>query len=80
MDETVGYINIDGISNIDHYLEIIDKALKKWMKEAEERTIELVDQYWGQIEELSDLLIRDEVVYEETLNAILKGIKLSRIT
>jgi len=82
MDKTVGYINIDGIGthrdgmiNIigkDHYCEDIDREMKEWMKEAEERTRKLVDKHWGDIEKLADLLIKEEIVYEEELNAILK--------
>ena len=81
MDEEVGYINIDGIINLEqkktgitdtkHYHDEIDSALKRWLKEAEEKTTQLVDEHWDKIEKVSKLLLEKEVVYESELSNIL---------
>ena len=81
MDKTVGYININGVmdaqensaNNRDtkHYHAKIDTALEKWMIEGEKRILDLVNEHWETIENLSKLLLEKEIIYEDELNKIL---------
>lgn len=81
MDEEVGYVNISGIPNVlekqtgisdtRHYYDKIDKAVQKWLGEGKDNTKKLVEQHWDKIEKLSQLLLKQEVVYESELENIL---------
>ena len=81
MDESVGYININGVmdaqanaaANRDtkHYHQKIDAALERWMIEGQKKTKELVKKEWSTIEKLSKLLLEQEIIYEEELLAFL---------
>ena len=41
--------------------------MERWMTEAEEKTIKLVDDHWDKIEQLSVILLDKEIMYEEEL-------------
>jgi len=85
MDKEVGYININGVmdaqdnstSNRDtkHFHAKIDTALERWMLEAENRIIELVNEHWSLIEKLSKLLLEKEIIYEDELVEIVADAK-----
>jgi len=80
MDQEVGYINIEGVMdaqkqteesiNVQHNHENIDTALERWMVEAEQRTIMLVNDNWELIEQLALALLSKEIMYEEDLKNI----------
>jgi ATP-dependent metalloprotease FtsH len=75
MDEKVGYINLDGIQDNalkNHYFEKIDQAVASWMEEGRSTTQDLLDKHWNKIEKLSMLLIKQEVIYEDELDALLE--------
>ena len=74
MDQEVKYINVKGTnqktsetSEIQHRDKKVDDAVERWMTEAEEKTIKLVDDHWDKIEQLSTLLLDKELMYEEDL-------------
>ena len=81
MDKEVGYININGVMDAQgnsinskdtkHYHEKIDTALGRWMIEGEKRIIDLVDEHWDSIQNLSKLLFEKEIIYADELDAIL---------
>ncbi len=48
----------------------IDDAVERWMTEAEQRTLKLVDDHWERIEQLSTLLLDKEIMYEDDLRDI----------
>jgi ATP-dependent Zn protease len=61
----------DNLNDTKHYHDKINSALEKWMLEGEENTLNLVNEHWGKIEKLSDLLLEKEIIYEEELTQIL---------
>ena len=74
MDKDVRYFNTKSknqkTSNIDdmqHSDKKVDDAVERWMTEAEEKTIKLVDDNWDKIEQLSVILLDREIMYEEEL-------------
>lgn len=76
MDETIGYINIDGFSKESIIAGIteqeIQKQVKLLLKAQELRTKELVEKHWQSIESVSRVLIEDEFIDEEQFNQIVK--------
>jgi len=85
MDESVGYININGVMDANaaanretkHYHQKIDAALEQWMIEGQKKSKEIVEQEWSLIEKLSKLLIEKEIIYEEELLAFLANARAS---
>jgi len=81
MDKEVGYININGVvdakeksvssKDTEHYHEKIDTALEKWMLEGEKTTVDLVNEHWDTIQNLSKLLLEKEIIYADELDEIL---------
>jgi len=81
MDKEVGYININGVmdakeksvssKDTEHYHEKIDMALERWMLEGEKNTIDLVNEHWNTIQNLSKLLLEKEIIYADELDEIL---------
>lgn len=81
MDNEVGYININGVMDAkiksgsnqetEHYHQKIDDALEKWMLEGEKNTIDLVNEHWDTIDQLSQLLLEKEIIYTDELDVIL---------
>ncbi len=81
MDEEVGHININAISNstlintnttdTKHYHEKIDTALARWMNDAELNTKKLINTHWKTIEALCTLLLKKEVLYKDELSTYL---------
>lgn len=81
MDKEVGYININGVMDAQgnsirtkdtkHYHEKIDIALERWMLEGQKRIIDLVNEHWDTIENLSKSLLEKEIIYEDELDEIL---------
>jgi ATP-dependent Zn protease len=82
MDQDVGYININGVmdagstmtQDTQHYHEKIDAALERWMVEGQSSAADLVQKHWNSIEKLSRLLLDKEIIYEDELNEVLKGL------
>ncbi len=78
MDKELKYINIKSGENSNPHItnkgntqqnhQRIDDAVERWMTEAEQRTVRLVDDHWDQIEGLSNLLLEHEIMYEEEIN------------
>jgi len=81
MDKEVGYVNINGVmdakaagintKDTQHYHQIIDAALKRWMNEGEKNTNDLVNSHWSLIEKLSSMLLEKEIIYADELEEIL---------
>ncbi|QSZ40767.1 AAA family ATPase [Sulfurimonas aquatica] len=81
MDKEVGYININGVmdaqghtistKSTEHYHSKIDAALERWMLEGEKSIIDLVNENWETIENLSKLLLEKEIIYADELDEIL---------
>ena len=81
MDKEVGYININGVMDAreksnssketKHYHDKIDSALERWMIEGQKRTVDLVNEHWDTIENLSKLLFEKEIIYADELDEIL---------
>lgn len=81
MDESVGYININGVmdaqgnevANRDtkHFHAKIDAALEQWMLEGQKRAQKVVEENWSTIEQLSKILLQKEIIYAEELEAFL---------
>jgi ATP-dependent Zn protease len=83
MDKEVGYVNLHHDtyeidksrqkSSEDYMLynhRKIDDVLERWMIEAKEKTMELIDKYWDDIENLSKKLIKKEIMYDEELKSL----------
>ena len=81
MDDTLGYINIDGIPNLQYYKENItdtnfvqsdiELSVKKILKELEQKTKKLIDTNWNKIDTIAKLLIEQEVLENEQVNKLL---------
>ncbi len=82
MDEDIGYINIDGIPNLQYkknkltnssFLQTeIEVSVKQTIQKMQEKTQNIVEENWKTIDTLAKLLIKNEVLEEEELNTILK--------
>ena len=77
MDQEVRYINIKGSkqkasdeNDSQHSDKKVDEAVERWMTEAEQKTIKLVNNNWELIEHLSTLLLDKEIMYEDDLRDI----------
>ncbi len=83
MDEEIGYININGIPNVQQktigisdnkiFENKIEQKVQLWLKEQKEVTEKLVEEHWNKIERLSKLLLKEEVVYENDVNKIIEN-------
>lgn len=73
MDEELGFISLAAIEELEQGIlrEEIGKRLVFWIKEAEKVTTELVAKYWSKIEKVAELLIKQEVVENTELTAIM---------
>lgn len=73
MDDELGFISLGAIEDLEPGLlkEEIGKRLIIWLKEAEKITTELVDKYWNKIVKVAELLIKQEVVENNELTAIM---------
>jgi len=75
MDDSVGYVNISGLKSnygINLFEEDINQAVKKWLNEAKNQCEKLVDLHWNKIENLANLLLKQEVVTAVELKQIFK--------
>lgn len=77
MDQKVKYIKIKSSNqkasdekDSQHSDKKVDEAVERWMTEAEQKTIKLVNEHWDKIEHLSYFLLDKEIMYEEDLKAI----------
>jgi cell division protease FtsH len=86
MDEEIGPINIVNLNkNIDfieqinfnvNISELNDKILQKtveWLKEADKKTKKLVDENWDKIEKCANMLIENEVIYNDDIEKIMES-------
>jgi len=81
MDDNIGYINIDGIPNLQYEKENItdsdflqadiELSVKKILKEIEKKTRIAVDENWDKIDMIAKLLIEKEVLDTDDINNIL---------
>jgi len=78
MDEELRYVNIKSTNSKEtdknetqHSDKKIDDAVERWLTEAEEKTVKLVNNNWTDIISLSESLLSSEIIYEEELNSIL---------
>ncbi len=83
MDKEVSYVNLHrdsdeimlgdtkslGINSTQYNHKKIDDVLERWMIEAEERTIQLVEEHWKEIENLSVQLLEKEIMYDDDLKS-----------
>jgi cell division protease FtsH len=77
MDLSLKHMNISGLINSNnkkqdlpsnkHYQNKIDASVAIWLNEAENTTIKLIDENWEKIERLAQLLLDNEIIYEEDL-------------
>ncbi|MDQ7047749.1 MAG: AAA family ATPase [Sulfurovum sp.] len=74
MDKEVRYINIKSNhqktskeKDSQHSDKKVDEAVERWMSEAEQKTIKLVNDNWNKIQQLSMLLLDKEIMYEDEL-------------
>ena len=77
MDTELKYINIKSAkkkasetNEVQHHDQKVDEAVERWMTESEERTVQLVNDNWDDIEQLADLLLNKEIMYEDDLRDI----------
>ncbi len=81
MDDELGYINIDGIPNLQYNKEDItdsnflqsdiEISVKKILKEIEHKTRTVVEENWSKIDTIAQLLIEKEVLENDDLSGIL---------
>ena len=81
MDDELGYINIDGIPNLQYNKEDItdsnflqsdiEISVKKILKEIEHKTRTVVDENWSKIDTIARLLIEKEVLENDDINKVL---------
>jgi ATP-dependent Zn protease len=63
MDEEFGHINIQDINQLKENFDAdIRKRVQYWIKEAEEKTIKLIEENWQKIENLANRLIEEEII------------------
>jgi ATP-dependent Zn protease len=64
MDSQVGALNVSSVEDTlrGHLTDLIGERVHAWMKEAEERTRSLVEEYWDQIDSLACRLMREKHV------------------
>ena len=72
MDEDVGNINIHEFEDKKFFQTDIENAIKKWIKDAETKTTDLIKDNWHLIERLAKKLLEDEVVDENSLICLIK--------
>jgi len=83
MDKEVSYVNLhndtDETTSVTKHTVVnptqynhkkIDDVLERWMTEAEEKTILLVNEYWKKIEDLSVQLLEKEIMYDDELKSL----------
>ena len=63
-------MKVDCWDQVDPILQKIDDAVERWMTEAEQKTIKLVDDNWDRIEQLSTILLDKEIMYEDELKSL----------
>ena len=82
MDEKVRYVKTKELNSNNETQKIeasnmqcddqkVNDAIERWMREAEEKTLKLMDEHWKKIEGLTLLLLDKEIVYEEDLREVL---------
>ncbi len=81
MDEELRYVNIKDTSknesakldnnNMQCSDVKINDAIERWMREAEEKTLKLMEEHWEKVESLTLLLLDKEIMYEEDLQEVL---------
>jgi len=63
MDEEFGYLNIEEIKQLNNGFDLeIRKRVQFWIKEAEKKTIDLIEIHWNKIESLAKKLLELEVI------------------
>lgn len=77
MDEEIGYVHTDTLSqNVSRqiFLGRVEARVMHWMRQATDRAEELIGRHWQKVEELADILIRQEIVDGAELEHIMKGV------
>lgn len=63
MDEEFGNLNISKIANLQQdYDGQIKRRVQAWIKECEDKTMKLIENYWDEIDNLAQKLLKEEVV------------------
>jgi ATP-dependent Zn protease len=71
MGERTGYINVSRMKNKELFQKQIEEEMQMWIEEAKEKAHATVAEYWNEIALLSKLLIEQEIVSGEELDALL---------
>lgn len=73
MGTSIGYVSLDKLKEYEAstFREEINKEVKNWLKTAEERTKNLVDELWDKIDNVAQSLIENETIEAKELNKIM---------
>ncbi|MFH1214972.1 MAG: AAA family ATPase [Pseudomonadota bacterium] len=77
MDEEIGYVHTDTLSqhvSQQMFLSLVEERVIHWMREATVKAQELIDKNWRKVEQLAEILIRQEIVDGAELEHIMKGV------
>ena len=85
MDDEIGPVNLANLNQNKDFTtpinfnvnisELHDKILQKtieWLKEANRKTKKLINENWEKIEKCADILLKNEVMYNDDIEKILK--------
>ena len=76
MDDELFNINTHAFKeffNIELFKDENEKRIKHWIDKATQLTNDFVNEHWDEIEQLSDQLLKEEILFEEDVVKTLKG-------
>jgi len=74
MDEELGFVHSGTLThnvNPQFFREVVERQVRVWIDKATKKAGELVETNWQQIETLSDILIRQEIIDGAELERIM---------
>jgi len=74
MDEEFGMANLENLESEELKNEITKRAIK-WIEEAKKYTKKLIEEKWTLIENCANLLLENEVIYDNDIEKIIKSQK-----
>jgi len=74
MDEEFGMANLENLENEEIRNEVTKRAIK-WIEKAKTKTEQLINENWDKIEKCANLLIENEVIYNDDIEKVIKGEK-----
>ena len=77
MDDELGYISVQSINLSDIQKNVIDVKVLKLLERLKKVTEVLLDENWKSIVKVANVLLTEEVIYEEELNTIIVQTKLA---